>query len=137
MTARRVCDKFKAVWGIRKEIKVREEYLEELRTEATHITSILSHTSGAGGTTSSKPENYAVKAYELRLDLEDRINELYELMQETERMLKLIDPVSRAILIDYHYKGLNLGEISRKYHYSPKQLYNIRWKAYRQIADNY
>ncbi len=138
MTEKEVKVKLESIRHLRNEIRARERQLEELQAQATHITSVISYSKTFGSERSSQPENYAVNSYELVQDLDDKVGELYELMDEGMRMIDcLSDPLLRAMLIDYHINGLKMEAMTRQYHYSWRQIYNLRWVAYRKIATNF
>lgn len=138
MTAKQVEAQLKRIYYLKKEIKARERMRDELMTQATHITSVLSQAKVFTDSGQSLPENYAIRSYELLQDLDDLTDEL---MTELERGLKLIaslsSPLERSILIDYHVNALKMEKIAQKYHYSERQVYNIRMTAYHKIADNF
>lgn len=138
MTAKQVEAQLKRIYYLKKEIKARERMRDELMTQATHITSVLSQAKVFTDSGQSLPENYAIRSYELLQDLDDLTDEL---MTELDRGLKLIgslsSPLERSILIDYHVNALKMEKIAQKYHYSERQVYNIRMAAYHKIADNF
>lgn len=102
-------------------------------TAATHITAVLAPIRSSG--VSSKPEDYAVRSFELQMDLEEDMNRLLIEMEEAEEMIRTLDdPLQRTILIDYHFNGIPLRKLEEKYHYSRQQIYNIRQAAYEKIG---
>lgn len=138
MTAKQVESQLKRIYYLKKEIKARERMRDELMTQATHITSVLSQAKVFTDSGQSLPENYAVRSYELLQDLDELTGQL---MNELNKGMKLIgslsSPLERSILIDYHVNAMKLERICDKYHYSYRQIYNIRMAAYRKIADNF
>lgn len=137
MTALDVKHELDSIWQLRREIASREEHLEELRTQATHITSVLSQAKATSSDAGSKPENYAVRSYELMMDYEDKVGELYDKIKEAEALIELLDsPFLKAVMIDLHVRCIGLRNVMAKYNYSQRQLYNVRWKAYSKIATN-
>lgn len=138
MTVTEVRDRLYRIEGLRKEIGAKEDALKELLAQATHITSILSHAKVFSESGQSAPENYAVRSYELRLDMEESMDELLEELDLCFRMIDVVqDPLIRSILIDCHINLLAIDQLAEKYHYSIKQIYNIRQKGYGMIADNF
>lgn len=135
MTAREAERKLKRIYWMQKEVKAKEMQLAELQTQATHITAVFSPVKASGGN-SSKVENYAIRSYELRLDIEEKIQALIEAQTDGMKMIEsLDDPLLRSILIDYHFNGIPLAKLETKYCYSRSQIYVLRQKAYEQIAD--
>lgn len=135
MTPREVELKLKRIYWMKREVKAKEMQLAELQTQATHITAVFSPVK-ASGSNSSKVENYAVRSYEISMDIEESIGALYETLHEGMKMIEsLDDPLLRCILIDYHINGIPLAKLEKKYFYSRSQIYVLRQKAYEQIAD--
>ena len=136
MTSKEVERKLSNVYWLKREILVKESRLAELKAMATHITAVISQTKTFSSNVTSKPENYAIRSYELTLDIEDDIRHL---LQEEERATEMIqmlnDPMQRTILTDYHLNVIPLNKLEDKYHYSRSQIYNIRQNAYRIIAE--
>ena len=136
MTSKEVERRLSNVYWLKREILVKESRLAELKAMATHITAVISQTKTFSSSVTSKPENYAIRSYELTLDIEDDIRHL---LQEEERATEMIqmlnDPMQRTILTDYHLNGIPLNKLEDKYHYSRTQIYNIRQSAYRRIAE--
>ena len=138
MTSTQVEKKLKRFFWLKKEVMAKEQRLDELITAATHITAVLAPVRASTSGISSKPEDYAIRSFELKMDLEDDMNRLIIEMTECERMISILEePLQRAILIDYHFNGIPLRKLEDKYHYSRKQIYNIRQTAYENIAHNY
>lgn len=138
MTPSEVKGRLDQIRSLRNEIKAREEQLEELATQATHITSVLSHAKAIGGDKTSQPESFAVNSYELRMDLEEKVQDLYLRTEEAMQMLECLpDPLLRGILIDIHINGYSMTKMERKYNYSYRQIYNLKWIGYRKIATNF
>ena len=136
MTPRDVERKLKKIFWLKREIASKENRLADMIDEATHITAILTQTRSSE--VANKPENYAVRSYELKLSLEDDIENLMQQMEEADRMIAVLtDPMERTILVDYHFNGTPLRKLEDKYHYSRKQIYNIRQEAYIKIAKDY
>lgn len=138
MTAMEVAQKLSKISSLKKEIRAKEQALNELMTQATHITSILSHAKVFTDSSSSAPENYAIRSYELRLDMEEGMDALVSELDECLRMINTVrEPLIRSILIDYHINLLNVTQLCEKYHYSERQIYNLRMRGYKFIADHF
>ena len=138
MTVMEVTSKLYRIASLKEEIRAKQNALDELMTQATHITSILSHVKVYEESTSSAPENYAIRSYELRLDMEDDIEALMTELEDSIRMINSVKtPLIRAILTDCHINLLNITQLSKKYHYSERQIYNLRMRGYKEIADNF
>ena len=72
--------KLKKIFWLKREIASKENRLADMIDEATHITAILTQTRSSE--VANKPENYAVRSYELKLSLEDDIENLMQQMEE-------------------------------------------------------
>lgn len=138
MTAREVEQKLKRVHWLKKEIRAKERQLIEIETAATHITAVLSQTKSQPTEVMSKPESYAVRSYDLKTKIKEDTDDLMRQTREAYRMISVLeDPAQRTILTDHHLNDVKLQDLERKYHYSRKQIYNIRREAYINIAHHY
>ena len=112
--------------------------LAEIDTMATHITSVFSQTKAFSADPVSKPEEYVIKTEKLKEDLLQDYKLLLQQEEEAQRMISSLDsPVERGLLIDYHLNGIKIKRLEMIYHYTERQIYNIRHKAYQNIADNF
>lgn len=112
--------------------------LAEIDSMATHITSVFSLTKSFSGDTISKPEQYVIRSEKLKEDLMDDYESLLQQEREAHEMISVLqDPIERAILIDYHLNGIKIKRLENIYHYTERQIYNIRHKAYQNISDNF
>lgn len=125
-------------WKIRKEIKTRMSVMEELRSMAEKATTAFTLTPSAPQGNSSRVESYAIRIVEMQQDANELMDQLLEVVTEIQKMISCVpDPVHRAILMDYHLRGIPLSTLEDKYHYSRTQLYVIRQNAYKLIASAY
>lgn len=138
MTAREVEQKLKKVHWLKKEIKAKERQLIEIETAATHITAVLSQTKSQPTEMMSKPESYAIRSYELKVKIKEDTDDLMKQTREAYRMIAILeDPAQRAILTDYHLNDIPIRKLEETYHYSDRQIYNIRHAGYQNISDNF
>lgn len=138
MTAREVEQKLKIVHWLKKEIKAKERQLIEIETAATHITAVLSQAKSQSTEMMSKPESYAIRSYDLKVKIKEDTDDLMEQTREAYRMIAILeDPAQRAILTDYHLNDIPIRKLEETYHYSDRQIYNIRHAGYQNISDNF
>ena len=112
--------------------------LAEIETMATHITSVFSPAKSFSADPISKPEEYVIQTEGLKDTLRKDYKKLLGQLEEAHKMISILsDPVERGILIDYHLNKVKIRELENIYHYSERQIYNIRQRAYENIADNF
>lgn len=135
MTAYEVKSYMSQCWRIKKEMRAKYSAIYELRSLAEGTTSNLTGmpSSHGGG---SKVENYAIRLVTMRDDLEECVNKLYEVQEQTLHMIEMAsDPLMRAILTEYHVNGKRLEETADTMGYSTRQTIRLMNKAYEDIAE--
>ena len=138
MTPYEVKETLKRVNWLRREIEAKNMKLAALLTDATHVTAVFSPAKAQGADGQSKPEEYAERSDELTNEIRRDIAELREKERLAYRMINVLEEsIEKAILVDYHLNGYRMEELEESYHYSGRQLYYIKRRAYKKIADNF
>lgn len=123
-------------WKLRGEIRARYQRLEELRSMAEKTTTSFSLTPSTPQGNISRVEAYAVRIVEMQEDMEECVNQLYEIQRKVQEMINLAsDPLQRAVLIDYHLNGKTCSKVAGEIGYSERQVWRIMNAAYEEIAE--
>lgn len=124
-------------WKIRKEIKAKLNAMEELRSMAEKTTASFSLTPHASGDVSSRVETYAIRIVAMQEDMEECVNQLWEIQRRVQQMIELAgDPIQRAILTEYHLNGKTCEAVAEEVGYSDRHVRYLMNKAYEEISSN-
>ena len=123
-------------WRIQKELQARYRKMEELRSMAEKTTASFSLTPSAPSGASSRVESYAIRIVEMQEDMEECVNQLWEVQRKVQQMIDLAsDPLQKAVLIDYHLNGKTCAKVADDIGYSERQVWRIMSAAYEEIAE--
>lgn len=137
MTAYEVRAYMSQGWKIRREIKAKLNAMEELRSMAEKTTASFSLTPRASGDVSSRVESYAIRIVQMQEDMEDCVNQLWEIQRRVQQMIELAgDPIQRAILTEYHLNGKTCEAVAEEVGYSDRHVRYLMNKAYEEISNN-
>lgn len=137
MTAYEVRAYMSQGWKIRREIKAKLNAMEELRSMAEKTTTSFSLTPSAPGGNSSRVESYAIRIVQMQEDMEDCVNQLWEIQRRVQQMIELAgDPIQRAILTEYHLNGKTCEAVAEEVGYSDRHVRYLMNKAYEEISNN-
>lgn len=137
MTAYEVRAYMSQGWKIRREIKAKLNAMEELRSMAEKTTTSFSLTPRASGDVSSRVESYAIRIVQMQEDMEDCVNQLWEIQRRVQQMIELAgDPIQRAILTEYHLNGKTCEAVAEEVGYSDRHVRYLMNKAYEEISNN-
>lgn len=137
MTANEVRRKLSHAWKLKKEIKAKQEAMEELRSMAEKVTVSFSPAPGGGGS-ASRVEDYAVRIVELQEDLADANDHLLDVLKDAMALIELAeDPIQRAALTYYHINGKTAEESAAAINYSVSQFWRVVKGGYAAIAERW
>lgn len=120
-------------YGLRRRIEAKELHLEELRTQAEHITADLTGMPRGSGT-SSPVERIAVQIADLSWELELDWLDLLQYQEETKRLIERLDNDADVQVMSLRYLSyLTWEKIAEEVHYSGSQVYRIQLRAHRKI----
>lgn len=137
MTAYEVRQKMSRAWKLRKEIKAKQEAMEELRSVAEKVTASFSPVPGGGGS-ESRVENYAIRIVEMQGDLAEASDHLLDMLQEVMALIELADdPIQRAALTYYHINGKTAEESASAINYSTSQFWRVLNEGYVAISERW
>ena len=108
-------------------------HLEELRTQAEHITADLNGMPRGSGP-SSPVERVAVQIADLSWELELDWLDLLQYQEETKRLIERLDNDADVQVMSLRYLSyLTWEKIAEEVHYSGSQVYRIQVRAHRKI----
>lgn len=120
-------------YNLKRRIEAKEMHLEELRTQAEHITADLNDMP-RGSESSSPVERVAVQIADLSWDLEQDWLDLLQYQEETRRLIERLDNDADVQVMSLRYLSyLTWEKIAEEVHYSGSQVYRIQVRAHRKI----
>lgn len=120
-------------YGLRRRIEAKELHLEELRTQAEHITADLTGMPRGSGT-SSPVERIAVQIADLSWELELDWLDVLTYQEEIRRTIELVeDPVVAQVLSARYISYLTWRKVAETLHYSERAVYKIHRKGLRIV----
>ena len=120
-------------YNLKRRIEAKEMHLEELRTQAEHITADLNGMPRGSGP-SSPVERVAVQIADLSWDLEQDWLDLLQYQEETRRLIECLDNDADVQVMSLRYLSyLTWERIAEEVHYSGSQVYRIQVRAHRKI----
>lgn len=120
-------------YNLKRRIEAKEMHLEELRTQAEHITADINGMPRGSGP-SSPVERVAVQIADLSWDLEQDWLDLLQYQEETKRLIERLDNDADVQVMSLRYLSyLTWEKIAEEVHYSGSQVYRIQVRAHRKI----
>ena len=120
-------------YNLKRRIEAKEMHLEELRTQAEHITADLNGMPRGSGP-SSPVERVAVQIADLSWELELDWIDLLQYQEETKRLIERLDNDADVQVMSLRYLSyLTWEKIAEEVHYSGSQVYRIQVRAHRKI----
>ncbi len=120
-------------YNLKRRIEAKEMHLEELRTQAEHITADLNGMPRGSGP-SSPVERVAVQIADLSWELELDWLDLLQYQEETKRLIERLDNDADVQVMSLRYLSyLTWERIAEEVHYSGSQVYRIQVRAHRKI----
>ena len=120
-------------YNLKRRIEAKELHLEELRTQAEHITADLTGMPRGSGP-SSPVERVAVQIADLSWELELDWLYLLQYQEETRRLIERLDNDADVHVMSLRYLSyLTWERIAEEVHYSGSQVYRIQVRAHRKI----
>lgn len=120
-------------YNLKRRIEAKEMHLEELRTQAEHITADLNGMPRGSGP-SSPVERVAVQIADLSWDLEQDWLDLLQYQEETKRLIERLGNDADVQVMSLRYLSyLTWERIAEEVHYSGSQVYRIQVRAHRKI----
>lgn len=128
--------KLKASWAISAQINELHIQLQELRATGTRITPSYSvEAAGGGDNNTSKPEQAALAIYELKQEINAKIEQQCAAVRETYRLIDLLDDeLLKLVMIKRYAKHKPWEEIAVEMGYSWRQVHNLHSKALNMIV---
>ena len=124
----------KSSQGIRKEISLIENKLQDLKDQAYRISPVYSPTP-KGGNTGSRIEEAVTRIVDMENQLVNDRLELLRLEENISVMVKLIeDRTRRCMLMDAGLLGKKDWELADEYGYSERHIRRILTRCYAEIA---
>ena len=120
-------------YSLRRRIAAKELHLEELRTQAEHITADLTGMPKGSGA-SSPVERVAVQIADLSWELEQDWLDVLAYQEEIRRTIELVeDPVVAQVLSARYISYLTWRKVAETLHYSERAVYKIHRKGLRIV----
>ncbi len=120
-------------YNLKRRIEAKEMHLEELRTQAEHITADLNGMPRGSGP-SSPVERVAVQIADLSWELELDWLDLLQYQEETRQLIERLDNDADVQVMSLRYLSyLTWERIAEEVHYSGSQVYRIQVRAHRKI----
>lgn len=120
-------------YNLKRRIEAKEMHLEELRTQAEHITADLNGMPRGSGP-SSPVERVAVQIADLSWELELDWLDLLQYQEETKRLIERLGNDADVQVMSLRYLSyLTWERIAEEVHYSGSQVYRIQVRAHRKI----
>ena len=130
MTARQYLSR---AYVLRKRIAAKELHLEELRTQAEHITADLTGMPKGSGA-ASPVERVAVQIADLSWELEQDWLDVLVYQEEIRKTIDRIeDPVVAQVLSARYISYLTWRKVAETLHYSERAVYKIHRKGLRIV----
>lgn len=130
MTARQYLSR---AYNLRRRIAAKEMHLEELRTQAEHITADLTGMPRGSGA-SSPVERVAVQIADLSWELEQDWLDVLVYQEEIRKTIDRIeDPVVAQVLSARYISYLTWRKVAETLHYSERAVYKIHRKGLRIV----
>ena len=120
-------------YNLKRRIAAKEMHLEELRTQAEHITADLTGMPRGSGP-SSPVERVAVQIADMSMSLELDWMDFFVYQDEIRKMIDRIeDPAVMQVLSARYISYLPWREIAERLHYSERAVYKIHRKGLRIV----
>ena len=120
---------------LRRRIAAKEMHLEELRTQAEHITSDLTGMPRGSGT-SSPVERVAIQIADLSFEIELDWLDLLAYQEEIRKTIDLLQDPAAAQILSYRYLSyMRWQDIADTMHYSVRHTTRLHGRALKQIDD--
>lgn len=120
-------------YNLKRRIEAKEMHLEELRTQAEHITADLTGMPKGSGA-SSPVERVAVQIADLSWELEQDWLDVLAYQEEIRRTIDLVeDPVVAQVLSARYISYLTWRKVAETLHYSERAVYKIHRKGLRIV----
>lgn len=120
-------------YNLKRRIEAKEMHLEELRTQAEHITADLTGMPKGSGA-SSPVERVAVQIADLSWELEQDWLDVLAYQEEIRRTIELVeDPVVAQVLSARYISYLTWRKVAETLHYSERAVYKIHRKGLRIV----
>ena len=120
-------------YNLKRRIAAKEMHLEELRTQAEHITADLTGMPRGSGP-SSPVERVAVQIADLSWELEQDWLDVLAYQEEIRRTIELVeDPVVAQVLSARYISYLTWRKVAETLHYSERAVYKIHRKGLRIV----
>lgn len=120
-------------YNLKRRIHEKETQLEELRTQAEHITADLNGMPRGSGP-SSPVERVAVQIADLSWELEQDWLDVLVYQEEIRRTIELVeDPVVAQVLSARYISYLTWRKVAETLHYSERAVYKIHRRGLRII----
>lgn len=120
-------------YNLKRRIAAKEMHLEELRTQAEHITADLTGMPRGSGP-SSPVERVAVQIADMSMSLELDWMDFFVYQDEIRKMIDRIDdPAVMQVLSARYISYMPWREIAERLHYSERAVYKIHRKGLRIV----
>ena len=122
-------------YGLRRRIAAKEMHLEELRTQAEHITADLTGMPRGSGP-GSPVERIAVQIADLSTEIEYDWLDLIAYQEEIRKTIELLPDPAAVQVLSYRYLSYKRWqEIADIMHYSVRHTTRLHGRALKQIED--
>lgn len=101
---------FQQLWDIEKQVSVKEEQIERLKSLATKVTATMSEANSRPSGASRSTEDAMVKIIDLQNELNAEISRLVDLKCEAYAILRLIPNEKQRRSLEYRFLNCNTME---------------------------
>ncbi len=128
--------KLKSSWVLSLKVEELHYQLKELEATGTKVTPSYSLApAGGGDNNTSKPEQAALAIYELKQEINAKIEQQCAAVRETYRLIDLLDDeLLKLVMIKRYAKHKPWEEIAVEMGYSWRQVHNLHSKALNMIV---
>lgn len=128
--------KLKSSWVLSLKVEELHYQLKELEATGTKVTPSYSLApAGGGDNNTSKPEQAALAIYELKQEINAKIEQQCAAVRETYRLIDLLDDeLLKLVMIKRYAKHKPWKEIAVEMGYSWRQVHNLHSKALNMIV---
>lgn len=128
--------KLKSFWVLSLKVEELHYQLKELEATGTKVTPSYSLApAGGGDNNTSKPEQAALAIYELKQEINAKIEQQCAAVRETYRLIDLLDDeLLKLVMIKRYAKHKPWEEIAVEMGYSWRQVHNLHSKALNMIV---
>lgn len=128
--------KLKSSWVLSLKVEELHYQLKELEAMGTKVTPSYSLApAGGGDNNTSKPEQAALAIYELKQEINAKIEQQCAAVRETYRLIDLLDDeLLKLVMIKRYAKHKPWEEIAVEMGYSWRQVHNLHSKALNMIV---